>query len=370
MPGFDPIKGRGASANPEGRFEPRRLEAFWDDLPEDELGARPSPATEVFVDRARTVLTRNDSPDVPFDVSVNPYRGCEHGCAYCFARSSHAYLNLSPGLDFETKIFAKPEAPRLLARELAKPGYVCRPIALGTNTDPYQPVERTMKITRGILEVLVEHAHPFSIVTKSALVLRDLDLIAESAQRGRAAAMLSITTLDTGLASRLEPRAGAPHRRLDAIRALAAAGVPCGVLASPMIPGLNDHELEAILAAAAKAGARFAGMLLVRLPHEVKDVFAAWLDEHEPTRGGKVLSLIRQTRGGRLNDPRFGSRMRGEGPYAELLSRRFDVARRRLGLDGERRRLDTSAFVAPRAPGSQRGLFAETNSAMRDAKTS
>jgi DNA repair photolyase len=368
VPGPEPPKGRGATANPEGRFEPRRVEAVWDDRAADEPAA--APATEVFTDHARTILTRNDSPDVPFDVSVNPYRGCEHGCAYCFARPSHAYLNLSPGLDFETKIFAKPDAPRLLARELAKPGYRCSPIALGTNTDPYQPIERTMRITRDLLEVLAAHNHPFSIVTKSALVLRDLDLIADAAACGRASVFLSITTLDGGLASRLEPRAAAPHRRLDALRAVSDAGVPCGVLASPMIPGLNDHELEAILAAAAGAGARHAGIILVRLPHEVKEVFSAWLDEHEPTRAAKVLSLIRQARGGKLYDATFGERMKGEGPYAAILSRRFEVACRRHGFDRERPKLDTSSFRVPGRPAPQRGLFVETNAAIRDAKLS
>jgi DNA repair photolyase len=363
-PGPDPPKGRGATANPEGRFEPRRVEAVWDDRPGE---SAPSPATEVFVDHARTVLTRNDSPDVPFDVSINPYRGCEHGCAYCFARPSHAYLNLSPGLDFETKIFAKPDAPQLLARELAKPGYRCVPIALGTNTDPYQPIERTLRITRGILEVLVAHRHPFSIVTKSALVLRDLDLIAPMAASGQASAFVSITTQDADLAGRLEPRAAAPHRRLEVLRALAGACVPAGVLASPMIPGLNDHELESILGAAASAGARYAGYILIRLPHEVKEVFADWLERHASGRAAKVLSLIRQARGGKLYDPRFGGRMRGEGPYAAMLARRFEVARRRHGFDLERPRLDTAPFHVPGRPGAQRGLFAATNAAMRDA---
>ena len=366
-PGHDPKKGRGATANPEGRFEPRRVEAVWDE-PSDE--APSAPQTEVFFDHARTVLTRNDSPDVPFDVSLNPYRGCEHGCAYCFARPSHAYLNFSPGLDFETKIFAKPDAPRLLAGELAKPGYRCVPIALGTNTDPYQPLERTMRITRGILEVLVEHRHPFTIVTKSTLVLRDLDLIAPMAANGQASAFVSVTTQDPELAGRLEPRAAAPHRRLEVLRAIAGAGVPAGVLASPMIPGLNDHELESILSASAAAGARYAGYILVRLPHEVKEIFRAWLEQHAPTRAAKVLSLIRQARGGKLYDSRFGERLRGEGPYAAMLARRFEVARRRHGFDRERSRLDTAPFRVPGRPHAQRRLFAQTNAVMRDATPS
>ena len=368
MPGPEPPKGRGAIANPAGRFEPRSLEPVFDDL--DPADQPPSPRTETFTDTARRILTRNDSPDVPFDVSINPYRGCEHGCAYCFARPSHAYLNLSPGLDFETKIFVKPEAALLLARELAKPGYVCSPIALGTNTDPYQPVERERRITRGILEVLAEHRHPFSIVTKSALVLRDVDLIAAQAKERRASVFLSVTTLDRALARRLEPRASAPHRRIEAIRTLAAAGVPTGVLASPMIPALNDHELEAILGEAAAAGAVYANFILVRLPHEVKEVFAGWLAEHEPGRAAKILDRIRETRGGKLYDPKFGARMRGEGPYAEMLARRFEVAARRHGFDRVRPPLDTTAFRVPGGRRPQRGLFAEMNEAIREAKPS
>ena len=352
----EPPKGRGATVNPAGRFEPRRVEAEWDDQVAGE-DPPPSPATEIFVDHARTVLTRNDSPDVPFDVSLNPYRGCEHGCSYCFARASHPLLNMSAGLDFETKIFAKVEAAALLKRELAKPGYVCRSIAFGTNTDPYQPIEQKLRIMRKLLEILVAHHHPFSIVTKSALILRDIDLIGEAAARGQASAFLSVTTLDAGLASRMEPRAAAPHRRLAALKALAEAGVPCGVLASPMIPGLNDHELERILAAGAAAGATIAGMILVRLPHEVKDVFVAWLAAHEPSRAGKIISLIKQARGGKLYDSMWGKRMTGQGPYVAMLRRRFDVACGRLGLNRERLALDTSRFTRPAPDNSQRSLF-------------
>lgn len=353
----EPARGRGATVNPAGRFEPRRVEAVWDDLIEDEDDQRPNPATEVFVDNARTVLTRNDSPDVPFDVSLNPYRGCEHGCSYCFARASHPFLNMSAGLDFETKIFAKLDAATLLKREIAKAGYACKPIAFGTNTDPYQPIERKLRIMRGILELLVAHEHPFSIVTKSALILRDLDLITEAAARGQAAAFLSVTTLDAGLASRMEPRAAAPHRRLAALAELARAGVPCGVLASPMIPGLNDHELERILDAGAEAGATIAGMILIRLPHEVKDVFASWLKAHEPSRADKILSLIAQARGGKLYESTFGTRMTGRGPYAAMLNRRFEVVCSRLGLKRDRPRLDVSRFTRPAADGRQRSLF-------------
>ena len=342
-----PIHGRGATGNPAGRFEPRWFERDEDD------GAREAPETQVFVDASRTVIARNDSPDISFTQSINPYRGCEHGCAYCFARPSHAYLSLSPGLDFETKIFAKPDAARLLLSELSRPGYACSPIALGTNTDPYQPVERRLRITRGILEVLAAHEHPFTIVTKAALVVRDLDLIGPAAGRGQAAVYLSVTTLDLALARSLEPRAAIPERRLDAIRALSAAGVPCGVLAAPMIPGLNDHELERILEAARDAGATTAGWVLVRLPHELKEIFESWLRANVPTHAEKVLARIRETRGGALYDPRFGARQRGEGPYAEMLARRFTVAARRLGLDRKHAPLDTGRF---RKPGP-RGLF-------------
>ena len=348
---------RGATINPAGRFERLHVEAVWDDLVPDENDPPPNPATEIFIDKSKTVLARNDSPDVPFDVSLNPYRGCEHGCSYCFARQSHPFLSMSAGLDFETKIFAKPEAAVLLRREIAKPGYRCTSIAFGTNTDPYQPIERKLRIMRQILELLVSCEHPFSIVTKSALILRDVDLIATAAARGQASAFLSVTTLDPGLASSMEPRAAAPHRRIAALKTLAEAGVPCGVLASPMIPGLNDHELERILEAGHEAGATIAGMLLVRLPHEVKDVFVAWLRAHSPSRADKILSLIRQARGGKLNDPRFGSRMTGEGPYAEMLRRRFDVATARLGLNRKRLQHDTSRFRPPSPSAAQRSLF-------------
>jgi DNA repair photolyase len=350
---------RGATVNPAGRFEPRRTEPVWDDLEaEGREGVPAEVRTTVLTDTTRTILARNDSPDVPFDVSINPYRGCEHGCSYCFARASHAFLNLSPGLDFETTIVEKPEAAALLRRELAKPGYRCSPIALGTNTDPYQPLERSRRITRSILEVLVAHEHPFGIVTKSALVLRDLDLIAAASSRRQAEVMISITTLDPDLASRMEPRAAAPHRRLETLRALSAGGVRCGVLASPMIPGLNDHELERILDAARASGATSAGWSLVRLPHEVKDVFTAWLRDKEPGRADKILARIRETRGGKLYEPEFGSRMRGEGPYAQMLSRRFEIARRRLGFSTERFDLDMSRFTKPKQDAAQRALFA------------
>ncbi|MGH9749020.1 MAG: PA0069 family radical SAM protein, partial [Candidatus Polarisedimenticolia bacterium] len=318
-----PRRGRGAVDNPAGRFEKRRVappeEIWWD---EDE-GPPAAVPTTVTPETTRTILARNDSPDIGFDRSINPYKGCEHGCVYCFARPTHSYLGLSPGLDFETKIFSKPEAAALLRGELSRPGYRCAVIALGANTDPYQPAERRLRITRSILEVLLEFRHPVGIVTKSSLVLRDLDLLVAFAALRLASVYVSITTLDADLARRMEPRAASPARRLRTIQALARAGVPAGVLASPMIPGLNDPELERILEEAAAAGARSAGYILLRLPHEVKEIFTGWLEARYPLRAAKVLALIRETRGGNLYDPAFGERMRGSGPYADLLARRF-----------------------------------------------
>jgi len=356
------LKGRGTASNPPGRYEVRKPAALdpseehagatlWDGMEEEEP---PRPATVVTPDNTRTIIARNDSPDIPFDRSVNPYRGCEHGCIYCFARPSHAFLGLSPGLDFETRIIAKPEAARLLAAELARPGYVPDVMALGSNTDPYQPVERKMRITRGVIEVLAAHHHPVSIVTKSDLVLRDADLLAAMARKGLCSVMISITTLDGALARRMEPRAAAPHRRVETIRELAKAGIPAGVLNSPIIPGLNDGEIEKVLEACAEAGARWAGYTLVRLPHELKDLFREWLEEHYPLRASRILSLVRQTRGAALNDPAYGSRMRGQGTFADLIRNRFVIARRRFGLDGAPAALDTSQF---RVPGAQASLF-------------
>jgi DNA repair photolyase len=362
-------KGRGAVTNPTGRFESeKRVAPLPDEMGPDERfalhdprapeppddGTLP-PRTIVSLDASRTILARNDSPDVPFDVSINPYRGCEHGCIYCFARPSHAYLGFSPGLDFETRIVAKPEAPALLRAALARPGYRCRAIALGSNTDPYQPVEREMRITRRLLELLRETHHPVSVVTKSSLVLRDLDLLVPMAEEGLASVFVSLTTLDRELARRMEPRAAAPERRLHTLRALAEAGVRTGVLASPMIPGLNDAELDRILEAAARAGARTAGYILLRLPHELRRLFEEWLEANYPERRRRVLTLVRETRGGRLNDPAFGTRMRGTGPYAELLKRRFEVAARRHGLDRALPSLDIGRFRPPEreAPGGE-----------------
>jgi DNA repair photolyase len=346
-----PRRGRGAVTNPSGRFERFSIELE----PTGEEPARLE--TTTIPEKTRGIIARNDSPDVPFDQSINPYKGCEHGCIYCFARPTHAYLGLSPGLDFETKIFTKPDAAKLLRAELARPGYRCDALALGANTDPYQPTERELGITRSILEVLREHRHPVSIITKSALVMRDADLLAEMAKENLASVNFSITTLEPGLARTMEPRAAAPARRLAAMRALHEAGVPVGVLASPMIPALNDAELERILEAATAAGAQWANYILVRLPHEVKELFTAWLEAHFPQRAAHILALIRDTRGGKLYEPEFGTRMRGTGPYAALLRKRFEIACRRLGLNRERRVLDTSKFVPPKAAGPQRALF-------------
>ncbi len=355
-PAAPPPAGRGAVANVPHRFERCRLSPF-----DDGWGSLDEPApklrTVVTAEAARTILTGNDSPDIPFERSINPYKGCEHGCIYCFARPTHAYLGLSPGLDFESRIFSKTNAAALLRETLRKHGYRCRALALGANTDPYQPIERQQRITRAILEVLSEFRHPVSIVTKSNLVLRDVDLLAPMAGSSLAAVFVSITTLERTLARRMEPRAPTPQRRLEAVRELARAGVPVGVLASPMIPGLNDHELERILESAAEAGATSAGYLALRLPHELKQLFVDWLEAHYPTRARKILARIREMRGGRLNDPRFGSRMRGEGPYAELLRRRFSVCARRLGFASERIRLDETKFRVPPQSGDQGRLF-------------
>ena len=345
--------GRGALSNESSRFDSEKrirttdgweTPASGEPSEDDEL---PPLRTSLTRDATRTILARNTSPDVPFDRSINPYRGCEHGCIYCFARPTHAYLGLSPGLDFETKILFKPDAAKLLVAELASPKYRPDVVAMGTNTDPYQPVERELKITRQILGVLSDFNNPVGIVTKNHLVTRDIDILADMAKRNLAEVFLSVTTLDKDLARTMEPRASAPHRRLDAIRALAAAGVPVGVMTAPMIPGLNDHEMEAILEAAAEAGATRAGFVVLRLPLEIKELFEEWLRQHRPDRAERVLSLIRQIRGGALYQSGFGLRMKGEGPIAELLSARFGAAVKRLGLNRIRYRLDTLRFRVP-----------------------
>ena len=351
-----PRKGRGALTNPANRFEHLAAEAVDDGWTDDEREAPPL-RTTLTRDASRTVIARNASPDVPFDRSINPYRGCEHGCVYCYARPSHAYLGLSPGLDFESRLFFKPDAAELLRKELRAPGYACGVMALGTNTDPYQPVERGLRITRSVLEVLAAHDHPVSIVTKSGLVARDIDILGPMAERGLAQVGVSVTTLDRSLARALEPRAPTPARRLEAIRRLAGAGIPTGVMAAPVIPALNDAEIESILEAAAREGAGFAGYVMLRLPGEVKDMFREWLEARRPLRAKRVLNAVRETRGGALNDPEFGRRMRGAGPYASMIRQRFEAACRRLGLDRGRGGLDVSRFRPPPEPGDQPDLF-------------
>jgi DNA repair photolyase len=342
--------GRGATVNPANRFEACSLSPFddgWNTI--EGLADLPPLPTTLTRDASRSVISWNNSPDLGFDRAINPYRGCEHGCIYCYARPSHAYLGYSPGLDFETKLTYKPEIASLLERELRKPGYEPKPMALGSNTDPYQPVERTLKLTRSVLEVMERFGHPVSIVTKSAGVLRDLDILQRLAARGLVRVWLSVTTLDGALARCMEPRAATPERRLSAVAGLTQAGVPAGVLAAPMIPGLNDAELERILERASRAGARTAGYVLLRLPHELRQMFEAWLNEHFPDRAQHVLSLVRQTRAGALNDSRFHERFKGEGPYADLLAQRFARAARQWGFE-ERVPLETRHFTLPAAP--------------------
>src|SRR5665213_2117083 len=334
-------RGRGAVSNASGRFETLTGEAFDDGWTRDDEAPAPL-RTTMTAEKARVIITRNDSPDVGFDRSINPYRGCEHGCIYCYARPAHAYMGLSPGLDFESKLFFKPEAARLLERELSKPSYTPGVIHIGGNTDPYQPVERRLRVTRQVLEVLARFRHPFSIITKSALIERDLDILGPMGEAGLARAAVSITTVDRKLARAMEPRAATPERRLSAVRSLAAAGVPTVVMFAPVIPGLNDHELEAVLQRAAQAGAAGAGYVALRLPLEIKDLFREWLGANRPDRAERVMSLVRQMRGGRDYAPAWGRRMKGEGPIAELIAQRFKIARRRFGLDRALPPLDIS----------------------------
>jgi DNA repair photolyase len=350
-------KGRGAPSNDAGRFEPHRYGAEDDGWGGFEQPLEPLPTT-VSVDTARTIISRNESPDIPFDRSINPYRGCEHGCIYCYARPTHAYLGLSAGVDFETRLYAKQDAPALLHAELRAPGYTPRPIALGTNTDPYQPIERRYRITRGLLEVLADCAHPVTIVTKSARVERDLDLLASMAAKNLVQVYVSVTTLDHELARRLEPRATAPARRIEAISALHRAGVPVGVMVAPVIPILTDAELESILEAAHAAGATSAGYVLLRLPYEVKDLFKQWLAAHAPLKAEHVMARVRDIRGGKDNDAHFGTRMQGQGTYAELIRNRYQLACRRLGLAIRTRvSLNTSLFRPPPESGDQLDLL-------------
>src|SRR6266404_4223364 len=351
---------RGARSFVQGRFETLAREPFDDGWTPEEKDAAEL-QTSVTEERARSIISRNDSPDIGFSQSINPYRGCEHGCIYCYARPSHAYLELSPGLDFETKLFAKTNAAELLRAELSKPGYAPSPIAIGANTDCYQPIERKFGITRQIVEILAECEHPFTMVTKSALVERDLDLLAPMAKKNLVKVFVSIGSLDRALARKLEPRAASPQRRMDVLRNLAQAGVPCGVMVAALIPGLNDKTLQEVLEAASAAGAAEAAYVIMRLPNELKELFKEWLAAHYPERAGHVISIVRQMRGGRDNDPRFGSRMTGTGLFAELIEKRFEIACRHFGLNGHGAgrkppSLDCSRFRPPCAAG-QMQLF-------------
>jgi DNA repair photolyase len=348
-------RGRGAQSNASGRYEPLArvtVDDGWQNL--EDL---PPFKTTVTLDTTRKIITRNDSPDIPFDRSINPYRGCEHGCIYCFARPTHAYLGLSPGLDFESKLFAKPQAAALLERELAAPNYSPRTIAIGTNTDPYQPIERQHQIMRQILEMLERFGHPVSIVTKSALVTRDIDILSRMASRNLARVALSVTTLDAKLARVTEPRAATPARRLDALQQLAAAGIPTSVMVAPIIPAINDAEIERILDTAAALGVKEAGYVLLRLPLEVRDLFREWLMANFPDRYRHVFKLIRDMRGGKDYDSTWGKRMTGSGPIAWMIGRRFDAACEKLGLNTSRTKLTTEHFTKPRQGPEQLSLF-------------
>jgi DNA repair photolyase len=356
----DVLRGRGAISNAVGRYEKQTrvlLDDGWDDGWRTEDGGPAPLRTEVIYDATRSIIARNKSPDISFDQSINPYRGCEHGCIYCFARPSHAYLGLSPGVDFESRLFAKPNAAMLLAKELSAPSYVPRVIAMGTNTDPYQPLEKKMRITRSILEVLRDFRHPVAIVTKSPLILRDLDILSDMASMGLAKAALSVTTLDRKLARVMEPRAGTPARRLQAIQGLTEAGVPAGVMFAPAIPALNDHEMESVLTAAADHGARSAGYVLLRLPLEIKDLFREWLEANAPDRAKRVMALVRQMRGGKDYDSNWSTRMTGTGPYAQVMARRFHMAVKRLDLNRPSAPLAVHKFKRPTRLGDQLALF-------------
>jgi len=350
------IRGRGARSNASGRYESDTREAFDDGWTPDDVEPVQL-TTTVSPEKAKVIITRNDSPDVGFSASINPYRGCEHGCIYCYARPAHAYMGLSPGLDFESKLFFKPQAAELLERELSKPRYVPEFIHVGGNTDPYQPQERRLRVTRQIIEVLDRFNHPFSIITKSGLILRDLDLLAPMAARNLVRVAISITSLDRRLARSMEPRAATPEKRLEAVKRLSDAGVPVIVMFAPSIPGLNDHEMEAVLERAAAAGAKGAGYVALRLPLEIADLFKEWLATDHPDRASRVMSLVRQMRGGKEYDSQWGKRMRGEGPIAALMSRRFAGAKTRYGLTKRLGDLDITQFRVPPKPGAQIDLF-------------
>ena len=349
------IRGRGARSNASGRFESQAREAFDDGWTPDEAPAQLQ--TTVEPEKAKVIISHNDSPDVGFSASINPYRGCEHGCIYCYARPAHAYMGLSPGLDFETKLFFKPHAARLLENELSHPRYKPEFIHIGGNTDPYQPQERTLRVTRQIIEVLSRFQHAFSVITKSALIVRDLDLLAPMAQADLVRVAVSVTTLDRKLARSMEPRAATPEKRIEAIKRLSDTGVPVTVMFAPSIPGLNDHEMEAVLERAASAGARGAGYVALRLPREIKDLFQEWLETDHPDRARKVMSLVRQMRAGKDYDAQWGSRMKGQGPVGDLMAARFQAAKKRYGLNLAWQPMDMSRFRVPPRPGSQIDLF-------------
>ena len=351
------VRGRGAKSNASGRFEATQVEAFDDGWTDEDATASTQIPTTITPLRSRTIISKNQSPDIGFERSINPYTGCSHGCSYCYARPSHAYLGLSPGLDFESRIFFKPDAARLLEQELSARKYVCKRIHIGGNTDPYQPDERELKITRSVLEVAARFNQPVSVITKSSLITRDLDILGPMGCDRLATAFVSITTLDRGLARAMEPRASTPARRLEAISRLADAGVPVGVGFAPVIPGLNDHELESVLEAAAKAGAVTAMYVTLRLPLEIKDLFREWLADARPDRAARVMSLVRQTRGGKDYDSDWAQRMKGAGPVADLIGARFKAAVKRYGLDGPRHDLDTTKFTVPHGSRSQMDLF-------------
>ncbi len=348
-------RGRGARVNPGARFD-QHSTAFVDDGWET-LAEPQKLRTEIFTETPKSIITRNDSPDISFDRSINPYRGCEHGCVYCYARPSHAYMGLSPGLDFESKLFVKPNAAALLREEFTATNYQPATIALGANTDPYQPIERDYRITRQVIEVLQEFNHPFGIVTKSASVLRDLDILQPMAGKGLVKVAISVTTLDADLARRMEPRASTPMKRLSALEILSKAGIPTVVMMGPIIPGLNDSEIESVLKAARNAGVKEAGYTMLRLPLEVKEIFKDWLEKEYPDRAAKVMSLVRSVRGGKENDPNFGTRMAGQGPYAWTIGRRFQLAAQRLGLNVNRVKLRTDLFEKPIQKGQQMRLI-------------
>lgn len=352
-------KGRGALSNPAGRFESISKHSE----PDSEGGQVDAPAeaarprTSLQVEPVRTIITRNDSPDIPFELSINPYRGCEHGCIYCYARPSHSYMNLSPGLDFETKLFYKQGAAEVLDEQLRHPKYRCKTITIGANTDPYQPVEKSQEVTRSLLQVMAKFNQPVAIISKSSLIQRDIDILAPMAAKGLVQIMISVTSLRDAIKRTLEPRAASAKARLDTIKALTDAGIPTGVLVAPIIPALTDDELEAILEQAADNGAQTAAYILLRLPHEVKDLFREWLQTHFPMRATHVMSLIQQSRGGKDYDSRFGTRMRGQGHFADLIAKRFQLACKRYGFGGRRVDLNTELFQVPERIGDQMSLF-------------